>query len=76
MQANVLSTVLLPVALGIIMYGLGLALTRDDFRRVLVYPRPVVLGLFCQTVLPGLTLTRKMVESSTLEVMDVAEESF
>lgn len=50
MQANVVSTVLLPLALGIIMYGLGLALTRDDFRRVLTYPRPVVVGLFCQTV--------------------------
>jgi alkylation response protein AidB-like acyl-CoA dehydrogenase len=31
---------------------------------------------FCQTALPALTLTRKMVESSTLDVMDVAEESF
>jgi BASS family bile acid:Na+ symporter len=51
MQANVLSTVLLPLALGIIMYGLGLALTREDFRRVLVYPRAVLIGLFCQTVL-------------------------
>ena len=51
MHANVVSTVLLPLSLGIIMYGLGLALTRDDFRRVIVYPRAVVLGLFCQTVL-------------------------
>lgn len=31
---------------------------------------------FCHEVLPGLTLTRKMVENSRLDLMDVAEESF
>lgn len=43
--------VLLPVALGVIMLGLGLSLTLADFRRVVVYPRAVVVGLVCQTVL-------------------------
>jgi BASS family bile acid:Na+ symporter len=41
----------MPVALGVIMLGLGLGLAPDDFRRILVMPRPVILGLFCQTVL-------------------------
>ncbi|TYT25256.1 bile acid:sodium symporter family protein [Luteimonas viscosa] len=53
MQASLLTTVLLPLALGVIMLGLGLGLTPDDFRRVARYPRAVLLGLFLQTgVLP------------------------
>ena len=47
MQASVLTTVLLPVALGIIMLGLGLSLTPADFRRVLQQPRAVVIALSC-----------------------------
>lgn len=53
MQSNVVTAVFLPVALGIIMLGLGLTLTIADFRRVIVYPKAVVVGLACQTlVLP------------------------
>lgn len=53
MQASLLTTVLLPLALGVIMLGLGLGLTLDDFRRVARYPRAVLVGLFLQTgVLP------------------------
>jgi bile acid:Na+ symporter, BASS family len=45
----------LPLVLGVIMLGLGLALTPADFRRVLVYPRAALLALACQTlVLPAL----------------------
>ncbi|MCK6590514.1 MAG: bile acid:sodium symporter family protein [Polyangiaceae bacterium] len=51
MQANVFTAVLMPIALGVIMLGLGLSLTLDDFKRVIVYPRAVLVGLFCQTVL-------------------------
>jgi BASS family bile acid:Na+ symporter len=44
---------LIPLALGVIMLGLGLSLTTADFRRVIVYPRAVVIGLTCQMlVLP------------------------
>src|SRR6476620_10491620 len=39
---------LIPLALGVIMLGLGLSLTTADFRRVIVYPRAVVIGLTCQ----------------------------
>lgn len=44
------STALLPLAIGVIMFGLGLALTLGDFARVVQYPRAVVVGLVVQTV--------------------------
>src|SRR5687768_2527909 len=51
MQEGVVTTVLLPVALGVIMLGLGLSLTIADFKRVIVYPRAVAIGLFCQMII-------------------------
>lgn len=42
---------LLPLALGVVMLSLGLALTLDDFRRVLKFPRAVIVALICQTIL-------------------------
>jgi BASS family bile acid:Na+ symporter len=45
-----LTTIGLPVALGIIMFGLGLSLTVDDFRRVRRHPRAVFVALVCQLV--------------------------
>ena len=51
MQAGLLTNVLLPLALGIIMLGLGLGLTGEDFRRVARYPRAVLIGLGLQTLL-------------------------
>ena len=44
-------TVFLPVALGLVMFGLGLTLTADDFARVLKYPRAAAVALTCQLVL-------------------------
>ncbi|WP_454831748.1 bile acid:sodium symporter family protein [Pseudoxanthomonas wuyuanensis] len=53
MQATLLTNLLLPLALGIIMFGLGLGLTLEDFRRVARYPRAVLTGLTLQVlVLP------------------------
>ncbi|MBB2947864.1 BASS family bile acid:Na+ symporter [Actinoplanes lutulentus] len=46
-----LTAVGLPVALGIIMLGLGLGLTVADFRRVVSYPRPALIALGCQVLL-------------------------
>jgi BASS family bile acid:Na+ symporter len=43
-------SLLLPFAIGIIMFGLGLSLTLGDFARVLRYPRAIVVGLVVQTV--------------------------
>ncbi|MEW2374988.1 bile acid:sodium symporter family protein [Micromonospora sp. NPDC047812] len=52
-----LSIVLFPVALGIVMLGLGLTLTVDDFRRVVAYPRAVLVSLVCQMlILPAVCL--------------------
>ena len=46
-----LTTIGLPVALGIIMLGLGLTLTPGDFRRVAAHPRAVVIALVCQLLI-------------------------
>ena len=51
MQSGFLTTIVLPVALGIIMLGLGLSLTLADFKRVLIYPRAVFVALCCQVLL-------------------------
>ncbi len=51
MEANVITKVLLPVALGIIMLGMGFGLTLRDFRRIFVEPRAVLIGLACQILL-------------------------
>lgn len=49
MQSSLLTNLLLPLALGVIMLGLGLGLAVDDFRRIGRYPRAVLVGLFVQT---------------------------
>lgn len=51
MQASILTDLLLPLSIGIIMFGLGLSLTLDDFRRVARYPLAVGSGLALQVVL-------------------------
>lgn len=51
MQQSAITDSLLPIALGIIMLGLGLSLTLADFKRVLVYPRAIIVGLTTQTIL-------------------------
>ncbi len=48
---SALTTIGLPVALGIIMFGLGLSLTPADFARVGKHPKAVVIALVCQLVL-------------------------
>ncbi|GAB6985786.1 bile acid:sodium symporter family protein [Nocardioides pyridinolyticus] len=47
---SALTTVGLPLALGIIMFGLGLSLTPDDFRRVGRAPKAVAVALGCQLI--------------------------
>ncbi len=48
---SALTTIGLPIALGIIMFGLGLSLTVDDFLRVRRHPKAVVVALACQLIL-------------------------
>ncbi|MGH8880829.1 MAG: bile acid:sodium symporter family protein, partial [Stackebrandtia sp.] len=45
-----LLTVLLPATLGVVMLGLGLALTTADFARVLTAPKAVLVSLACQLI--------------------------
>jgi len=44
-DSSVFALVGLPVALALIMAGLGLSLTPDDFKRLLVEPRGILIGL-------------------------------
>lgn len=48
---SALTTIGLPIALAIIMFGLGLDLTIEDFRRVGRSPKAVIVALGCQLVL-------------------------
>lgn len=50
MNDSALISVGLPIALAIIMFGLGLSLTPDDFRRVARTPRAVAVALVLQVV--------------------------
>lgn len=57
MNSSTATTVFLPIALGVVMLGLGLSLTVADFSRVVRYPRAAAVALGCQIlVLPGLCL--------------------
>jgi len=51
MQSSHIATTFLPIALAIIMLGLGLSLQLSDFTRVLKYPKAAIVGLMCQMVL-------------------------
>jgi len=46
-----LSTIILAASLFIIMLGMGLSLVTDDFKRVLLYPKAVIVGLVSQLIL-------------------------
>jgi BASS family bile acid:Na+ symporter len=46
-----LTTIGLPIALAIVMFGLGLGLSGEDFRRVAQRPKAVAVALGCQLVL-------------------------
>ncbi|MAL97644.1 bile acid:sodium symporter family protein [Hydrocarboniclastica marina] len=49
--AGIIKVQVIPWSLFLIMLGMGLSLIPDDFRRVLKYPRAVVVGLGCQLLL-------------------------
>jgi len=54
---NSIITVFLPAALALVMFGLGLTLTLQDFIRVGKTPKTVIVALVCQTVvLPAICL--------------------
>lgn len=51
MESSFLTAVFLPLALFTVMLGMGLGLTVEDFTRMLVYPKAVVVGLLAQLVM-------------------------
>ncbi|RZS29613.1 BASS family bile acid:Na+ symporter [Herbihabitans rhizosphaerae] len=57
MQSTTMTTVVLPIALAIIMLGLGMSLTVADFKRVAKVPKAAFIALACQIlVLPAIAL--------------------
>jgi len=50
MESTLLTTIVLPLALFIIMLGMGLGLTLKDFQRIVAEPKGVLLGLVAQLV--------------------------
>jgi BASS family bile acid:Na+ symporter len=51
MEANFLTAIFLPMALFIIMLGMGLSLTLEDFQLIVIYPKAVVIGLVAQLIM-------------------------
>ncbi len=51
MTGSNITTIFFPMALAVIMLGLGLSLTLTDFRRVMQAPRTVLIALACQVVI-------------------------
>ncbi len=50
MNASILTEVILPLALALIMFGMGLGLTTNDFTRLFKNPLGIVMGLIGQLV--------------------------
>ena len=48
---NIVTDVILPLALAFIMFALGLGLTGADFLRVIKQPRDFLVGIFSQIIL-------------------------
>lgn len=56
-MGSALFSVGLPIALALVMFGLGLTLTLADFTRVVKYPKAAIVALVCQiVVLPAICL--------------------
>lgn len=51
MASSLLTAVLLPLALAVVMLGMGLSLVPEDFRRITRYPKAVTVGTVCQVLL-------------------------
>ena len=51
MQADFFTNILLPLALGVLMLGMGLGLILADFQRITRYPKAVLIGLVNQIII-------------------------
>jgi BASS family bile acid:Na+ symporter len=53
-EESFVASVVLPLGLGVIIFSLGLSLTIEDFRRVVVFPRGIAIGLANLTLISPL----------------------
>ncbi len=51
MEESIATSIILPVSMAIIMLGMGLSLTINDFKNVVNYPKAAMLGLFNQLII-------------------------
>jgi BASS family bile acid:Na+ symporter len=51
MESNIFTSLILPIALGTMMLGMGLSLVPEDFQRVGKYPKAVAIGLISQLLI-------------------------
>lgn len=51
LNTDLFSSALLPVALGLIMFSMGLSLSFSDFRNIALHPKEVLVGLLAQMLL-------------------------
>lgn len=55
MEASALTQIFLPLSLAVIMFGMGITLRTDDFKKIFIYPKAMTLGLINQLlILPAL----------------------
>ena len=47
---TIITQIFLPISLAIIMFGMGLTLVANDFGRLFIYPKEVLVGLFNQLI--------------------------
>jgi bile acid:Na+ symporter, BASS family len=56
METNIITQIFLPAALFIIMLGMGLSLVPNDFKRVILFPKAVAIGVVLKLLfIPALT---------------------
>lgn len=46
-----ITDIIMPIAIGIIMFGIGLELHFSNFKKVFTHPKAILTGLFCQMIL-------------------------
>jgi len=50
METSIISRLITPLAIAFIMFGMGMSLTLADFKRVWVYPKVILTGIFLQII--------------------------
>jgi len=64
-----IATYIAPIVLGLIMFGLGLGLTANDFIRVIQQPKNFVVGFICQLIiLPVVALILVLIFRNYIEL--------